>query len=86
MYCASFLLLLRVLRLKNSFIIDLRDCAFDGLESGVLALLFGLDETGASNSMKKHVEFHFRLEIYKPAQPGFSEIEIKYDDYLVIHH
>ena len=33
---------------ENSFVVDLRDCAFDGLKSDVviaIALLFGLDET-----------------------------------------
>ena len=34
--------------------------------------------------MQKQVEFHCSVEIYEPAQPGFSEIEIKYDGYLVI--
>ena len=42
------LLLLRVLRPKNSFVVDLRDCAFDGLKSALLVLLFGLDKTAAS--------------------------------------
>ena len=35
--------------MKNSFVVDLRDFAFDVLKSGVLALLFSEDETAASN-------------------------------------
>ena len=84
--CASFLLLLNDLRRKNSFVVNLLDYSFHRLKSGVLALLFSLDETNASNRMKTHVEFYFSLEFYEHAQPRFSEIEIKYDGYLIIHH
>ena len=90
--CASFihalrsLLLLKVLRLKNSFVADLRDCAFlTDLTAVCLALLFGLNETAASNRKQIHVKFHFSVETYETVQPGFLEIEIKYDGYLVIH-
>ena len=69
-----FLLLLKFLRLKNSFIVNLRAFAFDGLKSGVLALLFGLDETGASNRIQKHVEFQFRPEIYEPRFSDFRKL------------
>ena len=61
------LLLFRILRLKNSFVVDLHDCVFDELKSILLALLFGLDETAASSRMQKRVEFHFSLEIYEHA-------------------
>ena len=67
-----FLLLLRVLRQRNSFVVDQPDCAFEGLKSGVVALLIGLDETGASNRMQTRVEFCFSLKFFKPANPGFS--------------
>ena len=68
------LLLLIILRLKSSFAVDLRDCAFDGLKSGVLVLLVGLHDTAACNTMQKRVEFHFSLESYALLRQIFCEL------------
>ena len=81
-----FLLLLRLLRLKISIVVELRECASDGPKSDVLALVFGLDETASRNRKQKHVDFHFSLKFFELAKPGSLEIEFQYDGYPVTGH
>ena len=78
------LLLLKVLCLKINFVVDLRDCLFDGLKSGVLALLFGLDETAKIGCKNKLNFFSVWKYMNLPCQV-FRKLK-SYDGYLVTNH